>query len=454
MTRFAPGLTVGMLAIACTTAGDRGAPGGFDPTHGSLARLEPRSIYARDRNDPWNLVFHLLFDRAIRSQLVAPGAVIFGGMDERLRLSDRHLTRIEDGDRAVEPLYPSWLWMGSGLFDTSPQGSWQILRDPRFNQFVAGLKEVETSATSRPPLARALMQADLWAVYDMFHATSRFASTYDRDVDPAQLSSRRDELLVRLAATIRALALTRSEISALPDNYASAARAGTVPDVFNPRAGWIEIQWLPERMHDRVAQFRRVARVFLQPAHPPADEAAFLNRFREEGGAYITDLSAAALVTENLLVASDGTVVPSPITFDVQIRRLAKHDSTTDSNVEEHELSRRLLLANPASGGFVRFDANAPAYLPMAGNDLSFATLRRPDSESVLGSLGDRCTACHGPGAGKLFTFSVTRGPDWVPPPVQRLDPSTNARAHVVADAKQTRGDFTSLQKEWFANGR
>ena len=117
-------------------------------------------------------------------------------------------------------------------------------------------------------------------------------------------------------------------------------------------------------------------------------------------------------------------------------------------------MSRRLLLANPAAGGFVRFDANAPAYLPMAGNDLSFATLRRPDSESVLGSLGDRCTACHGPGVGKLFTFSVTRGPDWVPPPVQRLNPSTNARAHVVADAKQTRGDFTSLQKEWFANGR
>ena len=109
------------------------------------------------------------------------------------------------------------------------------------------------------------------AVYDMFHATSRFASTSHRDVDPAQLSSRRDELLVRLAATIRALALTRSEISALPDNYASAARAGTVPDVFNRRAGWIQIQWLPERMHDRVAQFRRVARVFLQPAHPPAD---------------------------------------------------------------------------------------------------------------------------------------------------------------------------------------
>jgi hypothetical protein len=452
MIRIAPWMLAGAVAIAASTPGDPQPRHDFDPMRGSLRRLAPQPVYSRNRNDAWNLAFYLLFTRTVRSQLVTPGATMFGGMDERLSLSDRYVTRIEEGDRAVDPLYPSWAWV-SAEFDVSPDGSWRLLRDPRFAQFAASLREIQWSASTRSPLARALMQADLWAVYDTVFATTRFASAYDRTADPSQLSQRREELLVTLAATIRALALTRTEIAALPDNYTAAARVGAVPDVLNPEQGWIEIQWLPHRMHDRAVQFRRAARVFLKPARRPADEVAFLNRFRDETGAPLSELEATALVTQNLLVASDGSVVPSPITFDVQIRRL-NAGVNRPAQVTEHELSRRLLLTEPASGGFASLDENAPAYLPMAGNDFLFATPRRPNADPILGTLRDRCAACHGAGSGSLFTFSVARGPGWLPPPVQKLDPSKNVRALAVAADKSARDDFKALQREWFANGR
>jgi hypothetical protein len=453
MTRIGPWLLAGALGIAASTPGDPQPARDFDPMHGSLPRLELQPIYSRDRDDPWNLAFYLLFTREVRSQLAMPQTPVYGGLDERLRLRDRHVTRIEEGDRAVDPLYPSWSWV-SGEFDVSPGGSWRLLRDPRFAQFTAALREMQWSASRRSPLARALMQSDLWAVYDLAYATTSFTSAYDHRADPAQLQQRRGELLTTLAATIRALALNRTEIASLPDNYAAGARAGILPDLFNPESGWVEIQWLQDRMHNHAVQFRRASRVFLRPLRKPPDEAAFLNSFRDETSTAVSELEAAALVTQNLLVADDGSVVPSPITFDVQIRRFGRDGHATSTQVAEHELSRRLLLTDPDSSGFTTFDGNDPSYLPMAGNDFLFATPRRPDAEPILVPLRDRCAACHGSGAGQLFTFSVARGPNWIPPPVQRLDPSANRHTQAVAAAESAREDFKSLQREWFANGR
>ncbi len=80
---------------------------------------------------------------------------------ESLALSERRVIRIESGDRAIDPLYRSWTWMGSSAFDMSPDSRWRILLEPRYPQFVKALKTVTASAAERSPLARALMQADL-----------------------------------------------------------------------------------------------------------------------------------------------------------------------------------------------------------------------------------------------------------------------------------------------------
>jgi hypothetical protein len=45
----------------------------------------------------------------LETRLVADGSELFMAGDRRLTLSPRTVTRIESGDRAADPLYPSWL---------------------------------------------------------------------------------------------------------------------------------------------------------------------------------------------------------------------------------------------------------------------------------------------------------------------------------------------------------
>jgi hypothetical protein len=116
-----------------------------------------------------------------------------------------------------------------------------------------------------------------------------------------------------------------------------------------------------------------------------------------------SSLDAAALVTEGLLVDRGGRVVPSPITYDVQLRTFSKdvHGQFQLTTVVEYELSRKLLLADPTSGGLVAVTADDPAYLPASGNDFTFAspTLEMGSSKAgppILGNLRRRCQSCHG----------------------------------------------------------
>src|SRR6059058_5540628 len=105
------------------------------------------------------------------------------------------------------------------------RGAFRILEEPRHSQLLAALRGVQWTAASRPPLARALMQADLWAAFDMLHALTRIASARQATgrVAPQpgqqqqQVQDRAETLLPTLAETMRALALSREEIARLPD---------------------------------------------------------------------------------------------------------------------------------------------------------------------------------------------------------------------------------------------
>lgn len=206
----------------------------FNPARDSLPRDEPQPVYGPDRADPWNQVFYLLFTRTLRARLAADGAELFAAGDDRLTLSPRTVTRIESGDRAIDPLYPSWLWMGSSEFDISPSGSWGILSDPRAAELEAALHRVRQTARAKPPLARALMQHDLWAAYDMLSAPRSFAWPRGLPSDAAAATRRKRNALVALvAASMKSLALTRAEIASLPATYAAAAARHGLPDLLS-----------------------------------------------------------------------------------------------------------------------------------------------------------------------------------------------------------------------------
>lgn len=418
----------------------RGPQSDFAPATATGVRP---AVYAPDPDDAWNRIFYSLFTRAVKAHLsseFAEGAPLartqYGQFPHELSISTRLFERVETGDRAVEPLYPSFF---------SSAGVSQVLSEPLYSQLRQALTDALEEKTARPPLDRALMQSDVWAAYDLLYRHSSFEGAESR-----QLLERRGRLLPLLARFVKKLALTRSEIEALPDNYAAASGSRNLPELFDPTSGWLEVEWLPGRKHDDSADYRRAARVFVKPTSTPPDKQDFVNSLRHAPDVD-SKLDAAALVIQNLLIDRDGEVVPSRLTYDVQVRRHIKdvRGALIKTEVEEYELSRRLLLSETASGGLVGSDEKAPAYLPAAGNDYGFASTqldRRGDAAPILATLRSRCVSCHGQDVGAVFTFGAILPPPL--PPVALLNPSGNDHAFLVARRKMGREDFRALNEQ------
>src|SRR5262245_43951176 len=80
------------------------------------AKDEPQSVYSPDPNDPWNRIFYHLFTRTVSYRLTdesregAPFVKIeVMGFPQGLAVSSRLFQRLEIGDRAIEPFYPSFI---------------------------------------------------------------------------------------------------------------------------------------------------------------------------------------------------------------------------------------------------------------------------------------------------------------------------------------------------------
>ena len=153
-----------------------------------LAAQQPSSLlYSPDPHHLWNRVHHQLHVR-----VDADGAE-FGG-DE------------------IDPL----LWTNTTY----------LLTGPSHTTALAVLDEFLATHGERlivDPLKRAVFQHDLWAVFDW--ATARTDNVQD-----ARLA-----LATRLARVIRRVALTRDQITNLPDNYAAAVHAAVLPARYDPQ---------------------------------------------------------------------------------------------------------------------------------------------------------------------------------------------------------------------------
>lgn len=103
---------------------------------GALSKDEPQPLYADDPGDSWNRIFYHLFTRTVITRLSSEfreGAPFtsfpimgFSSLD----VSTSLFPRIESGDRAFDPLYPSFL---------SQAGPWQIVEEPHYSLFVRAL---------------------------------------------------------------------------------------------------------------------------------------------------------------------------------------------------------------------------------------------------------------------------------------------------------------------------
>jgi hypothetical protein len=185
---------------------------------------------------------------------------------------------------------------------------------------------------------------------------------------------------------------------------------------------------------------------------PLGDKQGFLDRLRDSHGE-VKELGAVALVIQNLLIDSEGNVVPAQLTYEIQTRAFSRDEQgkILATRMNQYELSRKLLLAKPRSGGLTSLAETAPMYLPLAGNDYSFATPQRDkqgETSPVLSTLRARCSSCHGrPNATTIFTFNMH---DVAPvPPVTLLSQPNDRRARFVAGRKLDQDDFKILRAQW-----
>ncbi len=241
----------------------------------------------------------------------------------------------------------------------------------------------------RDPVKRALLQRDLWAVFDWSFGRS------------PGFDDEKRELQARLAEVLRRLALTPEQIGALPDNYAQAMASGEFakeydpehrdraflpPDLFEPQGSWVELEGrgkpLPvAEQHDSFFSGRSSFLVFLRlPGgrkatldylktlwNSPVSLVPHFSPLQDEApNPDLPQLPAGtqvALIRQMTLFDNQGKLTATPITESVQIRVYRSVTASTAPAVGIDQmitksgqdcyairLSRPLLFANQSGG--------------------------------------------------------------------------------------------------------
>ncbi len=402
----------------------------------------PEPIYSPDPNDSWNRLFYFLFSRRMEVRLSDefPEGAPFNkeppGISMRMGgrgLSTRTFDRTEVGDRPIDPFYPASL---------DAAGPRLVLGDSIYPEFGRALQDALTDKAPRTALARALMQSDLWSAHDLLF-------TPFLPADEKVLGTRHLEALDLLARLIRRIALTTEEINSLPGNYPAAMKQHSLPELFRKESGWIEVEWFRPRTHDAIAGFRRVSRIFVKPAHPAGDLHRFLTAILSHSDDPDAVLDGVALVMQLLVIDTQGNLRPTTVTSDVQIRLFGKtsEGTFTKTSARVYELSRKLLLREPGSGGLISEDENSPVYF--GGYEFASGGFESTRGEFHSGPpiqirLRTRCNFCHGDNLKRVLTFSVALPPH--PPSLRQLDPTAHEEAEFDIEQKKKEKDYRALR--------
>jgi hypothetical protein len=310
-----------------------------------------------------------------------------------------------------------------------PRGRY-LLDGPGHDPAVAVLDEflaTDGDKLVRDPLKRALLQRDLWALFD------RLADPgWPLDPEAERQAAARRALAGRLARAIRRLALTADEIRALPDNYAAAAASVMLPaefdraapekpflppELWQPRGPWV---LLGDREGEPLAPAhlkflggRSVFSVFLRLPGGRDATCEYLGelrgargRDRREDVPQLPEGTQVALARRMVLIDDRGALTPTHLTETVQLRvfRNPLAPLASDRHAQqffEVKLHRRDLLAGKA-GGLRGLGPNEGErdFLLFLGHNA------REGSSPVLGS----CRSCHND-SGIHSVLSFTRRP-------------------------------------------
>jgi hypothetical protein len=377
---------------------------------GSLRSTEPLPLFDADPQHLWNRLFAAITIRPSMLPSVQDGPPV---------------ARIEGGDR-IE----FFGWGGTTYWD-EPANAARL--EGLLEKFLAeGGEKLSTD-----PLKRALLQRDLWAMFD-FLMNRHIARKGD-----SETRQRRYELCGKLARAIQTLALPAETLAQLPDNYALAVQSGhfAATHEFDPKRDylpprilsaddeWQEVDFFQARrtedverryvfLHMRAFQGRSYFRVFCRF---PKGRSQFENYLKEldangidwrasaQHGSITLKPDAPELPagTEvallQFLIALDTNMqmVLTSIVESVRILVFKKSDGIEDRstnlgngvNAAKYTLKRRLALAEGGMqhGGLHREPDDLPVYRVLFENEMA----RDWGSGGRTMQLTADCRRCH-----------------------------------------------------------
>lgn len=308
----------------------------------------------------------------------SPGVTVYDSHPRHLwnRLHDALHVRL-DGEGRDDPgdLDP-FLWQSSPCRE---QGE-------RYKRAATVLNEFNAERGERlitDPRKRALLQRDLWALYDKLDP-SRFP------VAPDKMDGE-TELAIRIAKILPRLALTADQIKELPDNYAEAVAAKGFPDWFDASRLWdANGPWVLlgseeraplARTHVEFFGGRSAFFVFLRLPDGREQTRKYVAKLRSNGT--IPELPGGvayfALVRQMQLIDGRGRITLTPDVETLQIRGLGAH---------EFKLSRKDFMAGKASLTALGSEDREREYLTFLGRNAG------QGRSEVLNT----CDKCHQPG--------------------------------------------------------
>jgi hypothetical protein len=401
-------LVAAFAGLWCGRA-DLAAVNADEPAKGEPAPAQPKvDVYDADKDHLWNRLHAALYVRLTTSR----------GPEEQI-VPEKNP---ESHAYELDPM----LW----------EPSRYLLTGPGHKPALAVLDEFlakDGEKLIKDPLKRALLQRDLWALFDSVLANPIWSdyTNYDR-TKKDRYKAVRAELATRVLKVIGRVALTREQIDALPDNYATAVAAKTFPtdfdagkedkvflppDLWQPQGSWV---LLSDKLGRPLAQThleffggRSAFFVFLRLPEGRDATSEYLGELRgwardgrKGDPPQLPYGTRVALARQMVLIDDKGEMQATHLTETVQIRAFRgtdkgalAHPKVSQENRFEIKLRRQDLLAGKAGGLYaVKDDESERASLLFMGHNAG------EGNEVVMTS----CSSCH-QGAGLESVNSFTR---------------------------------------------
>jgi hypothetical protein len=398
---------------------------------------DANTIYDSDTNHLWNRLNETLFERTAQDGKKY-------GLDE------------------LDILY--WVRTTNLLSGVSHQRAMAVL-----NKFINSHGE----KLIPDPLKRALLQRDLWELFDWSAGTSWYPVyvSGQHHLLTGQFSEERRELQSRLALVIRRLALTTNEIASLPDNYAQAEikNLSDLPHgLFQTNGDWVSVGNKSDSLTapTHVSQFHGRS-VFCVMVHLPDGRQAaidYLNRLRsftpilDDKQQLNPDLpqfptnTEWALVRRMCVIDTEGRIQPTPVTESIRIRDYSEIKGMSRSSdaqlLFEYELNQRQNGALRAIG----HDEKDFSFVHFMGQGIDLFEEKSEDDSAALQNVELKtCIECHSP-RGIFSVSSYTRSfpapaVSQLPADLTPLDPNHEIKGTI--DWKQSQSDWRLLQGLW-----